>query len=296
MKQISGRAGRFKTKYCTGQVTCFSREILDTLHNILNKSLESIPRAIIFPDFDCLYSLSLLMKTNSMVEILKLIEKESSVEESTFELFFSDQMKYIAHIVDNYTFSFFDKYNILLCPINIKSKLAVHCLNVICSKLEDRSIISLDDFFEAHLESLRPPNTGEQALLLEEIYDVCSVYMWLSYRIKKYFIFTEDCKLMRSKLEEWMTDFFKKQSFNSTLTPNASCVSQKPSECLEAMKKDQKKIPMNNKDKKTTNLYQNEQISQNKIKKAVEKMGKMKNNQKNSRNDASTQINKIRKK
>ncbi|MES1906666.1 MAG: hypothetical protein MHPSP_004755, partial [Paramarteilia canceri] len=84
MKQIAGRAGRFKSKYSTGLINCFDEKLLEKVRNILEKPVEPIQKAMLFPNYEHLDSLSLLMQTNKISRVMKVLIDNAKYNEGLY--------------------------------------------------------------------------------------------------------------------------------------------------------------------------------------------------------------------
>ncbi|CAA2969891.1 Hypothetical predicted protein [Olea europaea subsp. europaea] len=71
IKQIAGRAGRYRSKFPVGEVTCLDAEDLPLLNSSLSSSSPIIEQAGLFPSFDLLFMYSRLHPMLGMQQILE---------------------------------------------------------------------------------------------------------------------------------------------------------------------------------------------------------------------------------
>ncbi|MES1902006.1 MAG: ATP-dependent RNA helicase supv3l1, mitochondrial, partial [Paramarteilia canceri] len=91
-------------------------------------------------------------------------------------------------------------------------KLGLHTIHIFSSNIEKNCIVTLDDTIGYLNDYLKPPKNIECALLLENIYDICDLYLWMAVRNSTYFPDVAECKKLRSKIDNYLMDFFSKHS------------------------------------------------------------------------------------
>lgn len=120
MKQIAGRAGRFRSQYPIGYVTCATQKLLDSTKALLAMPISKITHAVIFPTYDQLYRMSLLLQNNRIGDVLNSLTTNAKYGHDQYNLLVTDQMKTVSSIIDDFTFNFKIKHDLMVCPINIK--------------------------------------------------------------------------------------------------------------------------------------------------------------------------------
>ena len=59
---------------------------------------------------------------------------------------------------------------------------------------------------------LKKPSVVHESMMLEDVYDLCDSYLWLSMRDPIGFPCVDDAKAVRTQIEEWLADFFRRFS------------------------------------------------------------------------------------
>ncbi|KAF3322865.1 ATP-dependent RNA helicase SUPV3L1 [Carex littledalei] len=173
IKQISGRAGRYGSKFPVGEVTCLNGKDLPLLHSSINAASPVLERAGLFPTFDLL---SLYSRLNSTKAFYPVLEKFLAKAKLSSDYFISDceEMLKVAAVVDELPLALYDKY--LFC-------LRYH--NYFAENFSKKGLVRLKEIFMPG--TLQVPKTQNQLKELESIHKVLDLYVWLSYRMEESF-------------------------------------------------------------------------------------------------------------
>ncbi|XP_078436287.1 ATP-dependent RNA helicase isoform X3 [Wolffia australiana] len=84
IKQIAGRAGRYGSKFQTGEVTCIDADDLPLLHSSLESPSPVLERAGLFPSFDLLSLYSRIHMTTDLHHILERFVEKAKLSPNYF--------------------------------------------------------------------------------------------------------------------------------------------------------------------------------------------------------------------
>ena len=82
----------------------------------------------------------------------------------------------------------------------------------ICSRLEKSQAIYLMDVLQDHEQSIKQPQSIGDLAMLESIYDLCGMYLWMSIRSADKFVNYDDAILVREGIEKWISEFMRRNS------------------------------------------------------------------------------------
>mmetsp|Transcript_14978 Transcript_14978/g.18964 ORF Transcript_14978/g.18964 Transcript_14978/m.18964 type:complete len:405 (-) Transcript_14978:671-1885(-) len=209
VKQIAGRAGRFKSKFPVGHATSFDEEEQDYIRYSVNTSLNQSPYAGILPNYEQfeLFALGTQqgdVERRKFSEILEDFTDLATVDNQYF-LCGIDSMLTIAKAIDFIELSLKDRYNICLAPCSASNSFIVNYLRQYTMKYSEISMHKKAEMEEpedllpntkAIIEAVREeevpllitPDMLDKASLetAENIYSVLDLYVWLSWRFPEF--------------------------------------------------------------------------------------------------------------
>ncbi|KAK4383772.1 DExH-box ATP-dependent RNA helicase DExH16, mitochondrial, partial [Sesamum angolense] len=147
IKQIAGRAGRYKSKFPVGEVTCQAAKDLPLLHSSLSSPSPILEQAGLFPNFDLLFLYSRLHTTSGLYQILEHFVENAKLSENYF-------------IADCEQMMFAQSYS--------KTR-----------------IVRLKEIFTPG--TLKVPKSHHALKELESIHKVLDLYVWLSFHLEDSF-------------------------------------------------------------------------------------------------------------
>jgi len=181
IRQIGGRAGRFKSLYPTGEVTALVGSDAQIVKKAMNHKipLKSTPQIVVFPDFRQIEKFSKIVGPMKFSSLLKAFERYSRFDEH-FVLSDYRAMYRLAVLTDDLTFNLLDRYTFCSAPADTHKPLALKFFRSFAHSFSTQGSVP----FEASM--LRPiSKTGTKKLLeLEHHYKVVELYIWFSHRFR----------------------------------------------------------------------------------------------------------------
>ncbi|KAL0393017.1 UNVERIFIED_CONTAM: ATP-dependent RNA helicase SUV3, mitochondrial [Sesamum radiatum] len=157
IKQIAGRAGRYKSKFPVGEVTCQAAKDLPLLHSSL-----SSPSPILEEHF---------------VENAKLSENYFIAD--------CEQMMKVAAVIDELPINLNDKYLFAMSPVDMDDDISSQGLTQFAQSYSKTRIVRLKEIFTPG--TLKVPKSHHALKELESIHKVLDLYVWLSFHLEDSF-------------------------------------------------------------------------------------------------------------
>lgn len=95
---------------------------------------------------------------------------------------------------------------------NPQAELALFCIKKIGSLLESGQLVHLQELLTYNPDQFQAPKNLDEMMKLEDIYDICDMYLWMSMRCEDYFPCSDKAQELRSNIENWSADFLKLNS------------------------------------------------------------------------------------
>ncbi|XP_016554979.1 ATP-dependent RNA helicase SUV3, mitochondrial isoform X2 [Capsicum annuum] len=184
IKQIAGRAGRYKSKFPVGEVTCLDADDLPLLHSSLDSPSPVLERAGLFPSFDLLYMYSRLHPTHGLHEILEHFVDNAKLSEHYF-IANCDELLKVAAVIDTLPLSLHDKYLFCISPVDMDDDISSQGLTQFATNYSKNGLVQLREIFTPG--TLKVPKSHTALKELESIHKVLDLYVWLSYRLDESF-------------------------------------------------------------------------------------------------------------
>ncbi|KAL3642002.1 RNA helicase [Castilleja foliolosa] len=184
IKQIAGRAGRYKSKFPVGEVTCLDRNDIPLLLSSLSSPSPTIEQAGLFPNFDLLLMYSLLHPTYGLHQILEHFVDNAKLSENYF-IADCEQMLKVATVIDELPLTLKDKYLFSVSPVDMADEISSQGLTQFAQKYCKSHVVRLKEIFTPG--TLKVPTSHKALKELESIHKVLDLYVWLSFHMEDSF-------------------------------------------------------------------------------------------------------------
>ena len=199
VQQIAGRAGRYGL-HENGYVGALHKDAL----RVIKKGFEKSPKKI-QPPFKVMASLehiklvANILEENSLAEILEFFVKNMEFNGPFYAASLDDMLE-AAKIVDSYDLDIATKYHLSCAPLTLKSPYIISAYEGYIHALEKKEPIY---YHPPKLEG-EYAQTSQELLLAEDMVKEISLYLWLSYRFKDYFVDEEKARKYRGVLNRYI--------------------------------------------------------------------------------------------
>ncbi|KAL5712541.1 RNA helicase [Ranunculus cassubicifolius] len=184
IKQIAGRAGRFGSKYPTGEVTCLKAGDIPLLQSSLTSPSPILESAGLFPNYDILLLYSRLHPKWGLYPIMESFLEKAKLSSNYFIADCEEMLK-VAAVVDELPLQLHDKYLFCMSPVDMNDEIASQGLTQFAENYANKGIVRLREIFTPG--TLQVPHTHSGLKELESIHKVLELYVWLSYRLEDSF-------------------------------------------------------------------------------------------------------------
>ncbi|KAG2239221.1 hypothetical protein Bca4012_023977 [Brassica carinata] len=184
IKQIAGRAGRFRSQFPVGEVTCLHKEDLPLLHSSLKSPSPIIERAGLFPTYDLLSRYSQAHPKLGLYKILEHFVENAKLSSNYFISNVEDMMK-AAVLVDELPLKLQDKYLFVVSPVDINDEISGRGFAQFAQNYSKTRIVRLREILSD--DTVKVPRTPTELKELESIHKVLDLYVWLSLRLEDSF-------------------------------------------------------------------------------------------------------------
>ncbi|KFK43741.1 hypothetical protein AALP_AA1G166600 [Arabis alpina] len=184
IKQIAGRAGRFRSKFPVGEVTCLHKDDLPLLHSSLMSPSPLIERAGLFPTFDLLLRYSQAHPKHGLYKILEHFVENAKLSSNYFISNVEDMMK-VAALVDELPLGLEKKYLFVVSPVDINDEISGHGFTQFAETFAKSGVVRLKEIFD--VDKVKVPKTPTELKELESLHKVLDLYVWLGLRLEDSF-------------------------------------------------------------------------------------------------------------
>ncbi|CAH8276649.1 unnamed protein product [Arabidopsis lyrata] len=212
IKQIAGRAGRFRSKFPIGEVTCLHKEDLPLLHSSLKSPSPLLERAGLFPTFDLLSRYSQAHPKHGLYQILEHFVENAKLSSNYFISNVEDMMK-VAAIVDELPLGLQEKYLFVVSPVDINDEISGQGLAQFAHNFSKAGVVRLREILAA--DRVKVPKTPTELKELESIHKVLDLYVWLSLRLEDSFPDREVAASQKSICNILIEQFLEGNRLNS---------------------------------------------------------------------------------
>jgi ATP-dependent RNA helicase SUPV3L1/SUV3 len=206
--QISGRAGRYG-KHEEGFVGALNMDVL----RIVKKNFFKEPKEISIPfnvmaNLEHIKLVSSILEENSLSEILKFFVENMEFN-GPFRASNLDDMVEAALIVDTYDLDIAMKYHLACAPLTLKSPYIVASFESYILALEKK----LPVIYTPPALNGTYAGTTDELLRAEDMVKEISLYLWLSYRFKDYFLDDDKARQARWILNKYIEESLQQSHF-----------------------------------------------------------------------------------
>ncbi len=206
--QISGRAGRFGLEEA-GYVGALGKDVFKVIKRNFNKDANPITVPFkVMANLEHIKLVASILEENSLEEILNFFSDNMEFD-GPFYASNLDDMLEAAKIVDTYDLDITTKYHLSCAPITLKSPYIVQAFNGYIVALEKKMPV----LYEMPKLSGTYAQTSQELLLAEDMVKEISLYLWLNYRFKDYFIDEEKARSARGVLNIYIENSLQQTSF-----------------------------------------------------------------------------------
>ncbi len=206
--QISGRAGRYGLNE-EGFVGALSAEVLDRIKKIYEKPdrMIAVPFKVM-ANLEHIKLVSGILEENSLSVILKFFVENMEFS-GPFRATNLDDMSEAALIVDNYDLDIATKYHLACAPLTLKSPYLLGAFEGYVATLEKKQPVLYvpPQLMGEHAQ------TSDELLRSEDMVKEISLYLWLSYRFKEYFLDVERARQYRGILNKYIENSLQQSHF-----------------------------------------------------------------------------------
>jgi len=220
--QISGRAGRYGLNE-EGYVGALYSDVLSIIHKNFYKEAKKVEIPFrVMANLGHIQLVANILEEKSLFEILKFFVKNMEFS-GPFKASNLEDMLEASKIVDEYDLDIATKYHLACAPLTLKSPYIVSVFDSYIRKIEQKRSI---DYIPPELVG-KYARTTQDLLLAEDMVKEISLYLWLSYRFKDYFLDQEKARRYRATINKYIENSLHQSGFvhsckmcGSTLPPN----------------------------------------------------------------------------
>ncbi|XP_073122996.1 DExH-box ATP-dependent RNA helicase DExH16, mitochondrial isoform X2 [Henckelia pumila] len=180
IKQIAGRAGRYRSKFPVGEVTCLASKDLPLLHSSLSSLSPIIEQAGLFPSFDLLLMYSRLHPSYGLHQILEHFVENAKVSPNYF-ISNCEEMLKVAAVIDELPLNLNDKFLFTVSPVDMSDDISSQGLTQFAQNYSKNRCVHLKEIFNPG--TLKVPKSHNALKELESIHKVLDLYVWLSFHM-----------------------------------------------------------------------------------------------------------------
>ncbi|KAF8100653.1 hypothetical protein N665_0219s0027 [Sinapis alba] len=214
IKQIAGRAGRFRSQFPVGEVTCLHKEDLPLLHSSLKSPSPIIERAGLFPTYDLLSRYSQAHPKLGLYKILEHFVENAKLSSNYFISNVEDMMK-AAALVDELPLKLQDKYLFVVSPVDINDEISGRGFAQFAQNYSKTRVVRLREILSD--DTVKVPRTPTELKELESIHKVLDLYVWLSLRLEDSFPDREVAASQKSICNVLIEQFLEANRFISPI-------------------------------------------------------------------------------
>lgn len=196
--QISGRAGRFSSKFKEGEVTTMHRDDLPVLKEILSQSIDPIETAGLHPTAEQIEMFAYHLPDATLSNLVDIFVSLSQVDGMYFVCNIDD-FKFLADMIQHIPLNLRSRYVFCTAPINKKQPFVCTSFLKFARQFSRDEPLTFDWVCRHVNWPLSAPKNIKDLVHLEAVHDVLDLYLWLSYRFMDMF---PDTALIRETQRE----------------------------------------------------------------------------------------------
>ncbi|XP_029314682.1 ATP-dependent RNA helicase SUPV3L1, mitochondrial [Cottoperca gobio] len=196
--QISGRAGRFSSKFTEGEVTTMHRDDLPVLKEILSRTVDEIETAGLHPTAEQIEMFAYHLPDATLSNLVDIFVSLSQVDGMYFVCNIDD-FKFLADMIQHIPLNLRSRYVFCTAPINKKQPFVCTSFLKFARQFSRDEPLTFDWVCRHVNWPLPAPKNIKDLIHLEAVHDVFDLYLWLSYRFMDMF---PDTALVRGTQQE----------------------------------------------------------------------------------------------
>uniref|UniRef100_A0A183BZG9 RNA helicase n=1 Tax=Globodera pallida TaxID=36090 RepID=A0A183BZG9_GLOPA len=226
VKQIAGRAGRYASVYCTGEVMTLADGDAKVLEKLMREPIEPIDQAGIAPSFDQIEMFSFHLPQYSLVQLLDIFTSICTVNDDYF-LCLDDSIRQIALLIGHIQLSIRERYMFCFTPIASGPHPFLNSSFVkMVRRYAEGNAITIAWVRQLVAPELKVVNQIEAINGLVDVYEFMGAYLWLSYRFEEHFCdrssvreLQKECgRIIQESIQKMLSENEKKVKEMPTLT------------------------------------------------------------------------------
>ncbi|MFA6137869.1 MAG: helicase-related protein [Sulfurimonas sp.] len=206
--QISGRAGRFGL-HEKGYVGALESEVLSIVKKNFHKEAKKITVPFrVMANLEHIKLVSNILEEKSLKEVLRFFVENMEFS-GPFHASNLDDMVEAAKIVDTYDLDIATKYHLACAPLTLKSPYILESYESYILALEKKMpVVYIPPLLKGNFAQ-----TTEELLQAEDMVKEISLYLWLSYRFKEYFLDADLARKSRHILNKFIEESLQQSHF-----------------------------------------------------------------------------------
>ncbi|XP_066915135.1 ATP-dependent RNA helicase SUPV3L1, mitochondrial-like [Clytia hemisphaerica] len=205
IKQIAGRAGRYRSKYKNGYVSTLQYDDLRRLHSIMAEEIPNIKKAGILPSLEQFELLSMVLPEKSLAELTEVFELLMKLDRNYF-LCDVEKFKLAADELQHIPLTLQQSYIFAVAPVNISRDVVLPAMNEFAWRVCENVQVTSEDVKDIlKWPPRKKPRSVRSLQYLEHLHETLDLYRWLSYRFEDIFIDRKGVNKLQSELERYIT-------------------------------------------------------------------------------------------
>lgn len=182
VKQIAGRAGRFRSLYGSGEVTCLHQKDMAALHTSLHAPLEPLSAAGLAPSFEQLQLLDRASRHSlDYADLLRYFEDSARLDRKYFCCAL-EPVVLKAELLSGLSLPLYERHLLCQAPLDAKDLLHAHLLHLWARDLSGGVPVKL-----RYAPPRRAPESHAELKALESYFRALDGYLWLGLRFPNAF-------------------------------------------------------------------------------------------------------------
>ncbi|CAG5854446.1 unnamed protein product [Menidia menidia] len=199
--QISGRAGRFSSKFKEGEVTTMHRDDLAVLKEILSHSVDPIETAGLHPTAEQIEMFAYHLPDATLSNLVDIFVSLSQVDGMYFVCNIDD-FKFLADMIQHIPLNLRSRYVFCTAPINKKQPFVCTSFLKFARQFSRDEPLTFDWVCRHISWPVAAPKNIKDLVHLEAVHDVLDLYLWLSYRFMDMFPDTASIREIQHELDD----------------------------------------------------------------------------------------------
>lgn len=200
--QISGRAGRYLTQFNEGEVTTFKMEDLPMLKKLLNTPVEQIQQAGLHPTAEQIELFAYHLPKATFTNLIDIFVTLSQLDDGRYFMCNIDDFKFLADMIEHIPLQLRVRYVFCCSPIPKKQPFVCAMFLKFARQFSRGVPLTLHWLCQQIGWPFQHPQTINDLVHLEAVFDILDLYLWLSYRFTDMFPDVSHIRDMQSELDE----------------------------------------------------------------------------------------------